>query len=188
MIHPLIPITEEAKLHLTQWGHGDDQRFAELFRKAWERVPAPTRSLLTRYWEHRGYAHALVCGENHPAGPFASSPRIELVSGWKDRDTIVLPEVKDWRPAPAGEVFACGYLLRFGAPCLDWMSPEDVQDVVALQLAHCWQFADSILHQIHRWWDPASLQTEAAEVLASWGFNPKTAAQWSVQGNRAVAC
>ncbi len=187
MTQGLIAIDEEAKLYLTQWGHGHDQRFADLFRKAWQRLPATTRSLLTRYWEHQGHAHGLVCGDSHPAGPYRSSPRIELVSGWQDRDVIVPSEDPNWGPGSAGEVFACGYLLRFRASCIDWMSPESVQDVVALQLAHCWQYADSILNGVRRWWDPATLETEAVAVAKSWGFNPESAGQVFTLDKRAMA-
>lgn len=172
-----IPIAEEAKLYLTPWGHGNDLRFANLFREAWNRVPSTNRFFLTRYWEHRGYSHGLVCGESH------SSPRIELVSGWRDRDNIDMK----WNQAIAGEIFACGYLMRFCAPLIDVMPPDIVQDVVGHQLAHCWQYADSVVQNTFRWWDLANLETEAAQVMRSWGFNPGSLAQWFAQGERAVA-
>ncbi len=188
MTHQLICIAEEARLYLTRWGHGDDHRFATLFQKAWKWVPSAKRSLLTQYWSHLGYAHSLVCGESHPAGPGASSPRIELVSGWKDRDTIVpAAQGRFGSQTFAGEVFACGYLLRFRAWCIDLMPPEVVQDVVVQQLAHCWLYADSVLHRARRCWELTRLEKEAAEVMRSWGGNPELAARWFAQADRAVA-
>jgi hypothetical protein len=178
---------EEANLYLTRWGHGDDHRFAALFQKAWHRVPAAERTLLTQYWGHQGYAHGQVCGKTHPAGPGSSSPRIELVAGWKDRDSIILPSDWDQCEAAAGEVFACGYLMRFCALCIDLMPPDVVQDVIGQQLAQCWQFADSVLNGKLRWWDQGGLAPEAAAIMVSWGFNPAAAAGWFAHDNRAVA-
>lgn len=173
MIDRLVPIAEKAKMYLIPWRHGNDYRFAHLFQKAWNRIPPTRRFLLTLYWGHQGYAHSLVCGESHPAGAYSSSPRIELVSRWTDRDTILSPDDRSCDQGPVAEVFACGYLLRFCAPCIDSMAPDVVQDVVAHALARCWQYADSVLHRTRRKWDPINLEAEAQEIMREWGFTPE---------------
>lgn len=186
MTDRLIAIAETAKLFLTQWGHGDDYRFADLFQQAWNRIPSTRRFSLTMYWGHQGYAHGLVCGTSHPGGPYSTSPRIELISGWTDRDAIIPPDDRRWNQGPAGEVFACGYLLRFCAPCVDLMPPDVVQDVIAQALARCWQYADSVVHGTRRRWDPAHLDQEADEMIRGWGFNPESAARWFAQGEEVL--
>jgi hypothetical protein len=45
----LLPIAPKAGLFLVRHGHGDEERFANLFRETWKSIPREERRALYRY-------------------------------------------------------------------------------------------------------------------------------------------
>jgi hypothetical protein len=109
-----IPIQPSAGLWLLARGHGDDARFARLFRTAWLRVPPGCRRRMVAHWRradalvrHRiGVPRPLRRGEHDPrpappgwpwpvaeTWPILVTPRVELVYGWVGgrHDDILYP-------------------------------------------------------------------------------------------------
>ena len=98
---PLIPIQRSASLHLVCLGHGDDRRFARLFREVWLRIPSGCRRRMIDWWRGHDRVHdpqrsRIAAGAHgvrriaHDRSFTVVTPRVELAWGWRDR-VIILP-------------------------------------------------------------------------------------------------
>src|SRR4051812_41393433 len=121
----LIPIVPDSGLYLVANGHGDDTRFAGIFRDVWPCLPPPDRRLAEQYWRAHGRRH-------FPRGPV---PRIHLLDGWAD-----LAPGRDQGPRVETKLLAQfrrdGHELLFHAEVVGRMPQREVGGLIRHELAH----------------------------------------------------
>lgn len=117
-----VPISPADRLYLTALGHGNDVRFARLFRDAWSHIPQEDRDPMTGYWR-----------------PLERIPGLLGIS-------ITLENLRAMRSRKENGVCELdGALLKFYAPVVDLMPPRHVRALVAHELAHVLQAANESL-------------------------------------------
>lgn len=110
-----IPIVARSGLFVGIIDSGDGHRFAELFRRAWLRIPLGARRRMLAYW--RGFGWQV--------------PSIAMLDYWSG--------IKKSRAVAT--CFAPGHSLHFLAPVVDVMPAELAEDLVAHELRHVYRFA-----------------------------------------------
>lgn len=117
-----VPISPADRLYLTALGHGNDVRFARLFRDAWSQIPEEHRDRMTGYWRPI---------ERIP-GSLGISITLENLRAMRSRkeNAICAPD---------------GTLLKFYAPVVDLMPPRHIQALIAHELAHVLQATNGSL-------------------------------------------
>jgi hypothetical protein len=133
----------------------DGERFAELFQRAWKRIPLWGRRRILKHWKHGD--HGTVHRQLVP-----DSPRIELVSGWIGRDDAM------------GLVKYNGHLVRFSSDIVHLMPDAHVQELIAHELAHVYQGAFCPLVEYAR--DEA--EDSANDIMRRWTFDPFDMDDW----------
>jgi len=177
-------IAPEDRLYLTEEGHGDDARFAGIFRDAWFKIPEKDRNQMTDYWRPHewipGVQAVRIFLENSDA--MRSPPRIAYCEG-------------------SGLRLA----LYFYSPVVDLMPPKHVAALIAHELAHVFQASNGTLdatprpefmtdeyisglagdcrkpveeieRKLRHMCDPA--EHEADRIAKRWGFNTPAMCRW----------
>jgi hypothetical protein len=117
-----VPISPSDRLYLTVLGHGEDVRFARIFRDAWSHIPEEHRDRMAGYWR--------------------SIERIPGLLGI----SITLENLRSMRSRKENAVCEPdGTLLKFYAPVVDLMPPRHVRALVAHELAHVLQATNETL-------------------------------------------
>jgi hypothetical protein len=126
---PVIPIREESELFLVRHGHGNDERFATVFRAMWERIPKETRAILERFWWSDGHRRCTTFW----------GPEIELLNDWEGREkysaaTVLIDKERI--------KFRMKFFSAFFAAI-----PDDIAQIwIAHEMAHVYQFATDSLY------------------------------------------
>src|SRR5262249_46543884 len=118
---------------------------------------------------------------------FFISPRVELLHGWIGGMAydVLPPEVADPYPDCPACCFANGYVLRFKAPLVDQMPATVVQDLIAHELAHVFQYAHGYTERFGEAEPPeGNVEEDADELMESWGFDVDSPDEWAVQTGR----
>ncbi len=121
----LLEIDSRCGLFVAPLRYGDDERFAVLFREAWQLIPAEHRSMINDLWQ----AHRVSSDSRSDLTPV---PRIALLP----RDS------PGFEQGPSAHAVAQSRLLfteiDFAAELVDRMPPKLVRTVVAHELAHAY--------------------------------------------------
>jgi hypothetical protein len=140
----LLPISPEDRLYLNVWGHGDDARFAGIFRDTWFKIPVEDRMQLIDYWKP---------WERIP-GVLGISIKMENLSTLRSQKTTAVCEL-------------LGTALNFYSPVVDRMPPKHVAALVAHELAHVFQATRGTLTAPER---PAEITDKLiSELATAWG-------------------
>jgi len=165
----LIPIMPRSGIYLSAHGHGDDGRFARLFKETWLALPLSARRRLLRHWWHdkrRGIG-------GFWGTPTTTSPTIELLSGWF-RTESALWEALDGMPdeePPFAQTFGGGHTLRFWSTAVDQMPDDLVRRLIAHELAHVHQFACGRLR--------VDCEADAGQLACCWGYSGEPIREWA---------
>jgi hypothetical protein len=173
----LIPIIPRSGIYLSGHGHGDDRRFARLFKGTWLTLPLAARRKMLRHWRH---------DERRGIGGFwgtpTTSPTIELLSGWFPTESALweamdgLPEAEQ----PLAQTFGGGHTLRFWSRALDPMPDDLVRRLVAHELAHVHQFACGR--------SGADCEAFAEQLASCWGYPGGPIREWAAGRRRKKPC
>ena len=68
--------------------------------------------------------------------------------------------------------------MLFHGPSVDSMPPETVQDVIAHELAHVFQWATHDLEYVLNW-DSGDCELDADETIEDWGFKADSVDEWA---------
>jgi hypothetical protein len=118
----LYPIDAGSRLYLDALGHGDDARFAEIFRRVWESIPTGDRIVMIRHWQ---------TWERIP-GVLGVRIRLENLSSML------------WRRM-SGVCEGPGTALVFYAPVVDRLPKHHAAALIAHELAHMFQASTGTL-------------------------------------------
>ena len=171
---PLV-IQRSAGLFLLQRGFGNDERFRQLFRTAWRRIPFAYRRLMVKHWR---------CDDDPDSG-IAWSPNIQLLVEWGDAEGwgAQRKDGKIWCMQQRTDEYAImstrGHRLFFYAPSIDAMPDSIVQDIIAHELAHVCQAAEGderVPVEELRLLDPREM--DANKIIADWDFDPDSVDVW----------
>jgi hypothetical protein len=138
-----LPISPDDRLYLTVQGHGDDARFAGIFRDTWFKIPVEDRMQMTDYWRRS------------PLIPGVLGIIMENLSTLRYRKTTAVCEL-------------LGTSLKFYAPVVDRMPPQHVGAVVAHELAHVFQATQGTLTAPER--PPGLTDGLIAGLARDWGI------------------
>lgn len=155
-IRATLPIDPAAGLYLAVLSQGAAARFANLFRKAWRRIPASDRQLLLRHWHGDHEARRI------------GRPAIQYADHWPDRYH--------------GEIASTswgGGRLKFLSVVVDCLPEASVCDLIAHELAHAYLVATNKSPPPDRKPRRESPAEQRADGLArSWGFDPDSIGIW----------
>lgn len=166
----LIPIIPRSGLYLCGHGHGDDRRFARLFRETWVSLPLTARRRMLKHWredERRGM-RGFWC-----MGPTQAYPTIQLLFSWFRTESdlyAALDLMPEEEPQPFAQVFGGGHTLRFLAAAVDRMPDDVVRRLIAHELAHVHQFASGGLG--------ADCEDDAERLAGAWGYSDQPIREW----------
>jgi hypothetical protein len=166
----LISIIPRSGIYLSAHGHGDDRRFARLFKETWLSLPLLARRMMLRHWheERRGIGGFW--------GTPTTSPTIELLSGWFPTESS-LWEAMDGMPEaeqPLAQVFGGGHTVRFWSTAVDDMPDDLARRLIAHELAHVHQFACGR--------SGVDCEADAEQLACSWGYPGGTIREWAAGG------
>jgi len=152
-----LPISPVDHLYLDVFGHGNDARFADVFRDVWLTIPVKERKRMTGYWA----THICIT-------PWRGV-RISLQNSSKMRNSRTYAECG-----------ALGAVLEFYAPVVDRMPRKHVAALIAHELAHVLQASNGQLIPTKRpeWMDDKSIAELAAINGESFG---ETERKWRYQ-------
>lgn len=174
-----LPICPEDRLYLEALGHGDDARFAGLFRKVWRQIPEPVRERMLAFWK----------GHERIPGVLGVAIALEFCESARTGGM-------------AGVCEPLGNALTFFAPVVDRMPPQHVEALIAHALAHVLQASDRSLPGGWRseWLDGRmlvgvddgtveammnallrasdSVEYEADRIARRWGFDTLALNRW----------
>jgi len=133
------------------------ERFVDLFRRTWARIPLGFRRTMLRHWRESdlGLKQGILM-----------SPLIELASGWSGRER--------------GTIGFCGgggHKILFWAKRFNAMPDALAQDLIAHELAHVWQWTQA--PEDFAADDGYDLETWADELMELWGFDATAMDDWS---------
>jgi hypothetical protein len=169
-------------VYLVSYGHGDERRFIDQFRRTWKRFPLWARRRILRHWRR------LSAGQWQPPGynPYACA---ELVHGWSDGpiravgDGVIKPGDAKEHWGPYAAVNGNGRILRFHAPRFDIMPDDIAQDLIGHELIHVLQFAEGYMH----WFgtahpSPGEIEQRTDEAMGDcFGFDPESVDRWAAR-------
>lgn len=186
-----LAINRRSNLFLAKDGHGDEARFASLFARTWRRLPSEARESMLAHWrkdckQRRGFCWM--------SGTRLISPCIRLAYGWISDEWIVRPIIVDSTMArnrsirrqmnPAlGMVTGGGYQILFRAPAVDQMPEAMVQDLVAHELSHCYQFATGKMENFESRFE---CEQDTDDLMEEWGFDNTSREQWAKENGYVV--
>jgi hypothetical protein len=144
-------------IFLTPTGHGDEPRFARLFRRAWRRLPPLWRRAILAHGRSRA-----------PSG--VTAPRVELLDDWPG----LADHPGNWHLdyGVFSDRLDDGWCLRFHAGAVDLMPAVLVQGLVAYELAHVGLRAAGDSSR----GGPREFRKDV--LLARWGFDPFARDTW----------
>ncbi len=166
-----IPILPRHRIAVDVFDNADGERFAELFRRVWQRLSLSVRRALLLHWRQGlSFAFSRAC-ENSPAA------RIEL------RRSL---------PGVYGSHSSAVEVLSFACPTCSAMPDEAAQSVIAHELAHAWiaatgrseDFRDRQHHDYDKGGeayhdDPEEI--EVRRIQAAWGFPDRNLRAWGLR-------
>lgn len=195
---PVIPICKESELFLVRHGHGDDERFAAIFRAMWDRIPKEARKLLERFWWSDGHRRCTAFW----------GPEIELLDDWEGRAKFVAATV-------LVDKQRIKFRMKFWAPFFTAIPDDSAQIWMAHEMAHVYQFATDTLYthapytreeaivllekefdapfaQLKKDYQPdeievfleeikyshSKVEKEAEQIIKAWGFDPNALETW----------
>lgn len=127
-------------------------KFVRLFRETWQRIPLGDRRLMRKHW--RTPIDGVV---------MADSPEIYVEGWWPERD-----------PGDLGRCGQRGHALSFWTPVIRMWPDENIRELIAHELAHVVQNADSdkplVSTHEHRIFD--DVESDADNIMDMWGFDP----------------
>ena len=177
-----VPICPDDRLYLSVRGHGDDARFAGIFRDAWLNIPLEDRMQIIEYWRPH---------ERIP-GVLGIRIMMENLSSMRSREITAVCEL-------------LGTSLNFYSPVVDRLLPKHVAVLVAHELAHVYQATNQTFTASQRpeWMDDEfvsrmasdcgksmeememkllhlfnPVEHDADKITKHWGFNFKAMNRW----------
>lgn len=156
-----ITISSKWKLQLTFHPGADGERFAELFRRVWEKIPKDHRACMRRRWKHDGQPHISI--QTFPLRNFDGGGPFPIACYW-----------------PHTEEF------RFRSTWVDQMPDRVLENLVAHELAHCLIIArrsDGPVKLI-----AGADEEEAAEVMDEWEFSDAFLETWVDENGHSFLC
>lgn len=162
-----IAIQASSRLYLTARTKGENEMyFVDRFRDTWRRIPLGVRRSLRAYWRPCCYF-----GRH--------SPSIKLVRNLKCEHSATGESVGVY-----GLMENSGHGLRFSLPHIREMPAHCACDLIAHELAHCFQRATGTAEAIAyfsmgdanaRY---AISEFDADRTTEEWGFNPRSIGFW----------
>jgi len=151
--HPLAP---RHAVYLRAYASGG-ARFAHLFRETWDRLPLNARRAILKLWKSNDVRSTGVL----------LSPDIEYASDWSGKE-----------PGDVGYVRCGGHIIRFASRRVEKMPDDVVQDLIAHELAHVYQWASGEdMHVL----DSFDIEYFADEIMDYWGFDPESIDRWGLE-------
>ena len=191
----LLAIAPRSGLYLHPRGHGNDQRFAVVFKRTWARIPQEVRQHILEHWHKSDcrrltqlvYPEQVSEMEVDDLSELLRIrwvvPKVELLSGWVGRDEEdIVPAEKYPRGSGLGHVYAKGCIMRFHAPSIDRMPDATVRHLIAHEIAHVFQNAVGDEYLFGPDWgkpNQGDYEQNADEIMEEWGFKPFAVDAWA---------
>lgn len=149
---PRIPLIRRRSLYVAAVGKVCTERFVQVFRSTWRRLPAVDKRTILAHWR------------SAPLPP-GYCPRIELLTDWSNR----------YHNEPEGALAQCtarGRNLYFWSPAVERLPAELGQTLIAHELMHVWLWAEGRN-------DEATDEDKVREyVFQDWWFDEDQLDEW----------
>jgi hypothetical protein len=156
-----LAIDADCGLYVRRNGHGNDQRFAQMFANVWRSIPLHHRAAMVAHWEQ-----------------------------WAPKDegrlclSIAMENLSTLRGS-VGDCAAMGTELKFYARVMDMLPDDQAAYVIAHELAHVLQVSQgkTLRPNPHPLGDAVAyanspIEREPDEMAARWGFDGSRLNSW----------